>query len=145
MADMDWPVHHGLAARNLGSDTQHLRARGILVAVCSKNDRTWCVSAGSGLFILGGFRLMILCLWKSAGGRKKGRGRRLRLSIEAASLTPKSVVLVDDNPVERESVKAALPGERPIGDNPYATRRILLCSAETQVPWLMTSSFDGIR
>jgi FkbH-like protein len=53
--------------------------------------------------------------------------------LEALSLTPKGAVFVDDNPVERDAVKAALPGIRVIGSNPYLTRRILLWSPEIQV------------
>ncbi len=54
--------------------------------------------------------------------------------------TPKSVLFVDDNPVERESVRLALPGIRVIGSNPYVIRRILLWSSETQIAVLSEES-----
>ena len=60
--------------------------------------------------------------------------------LEALKLTPKSLVFVDDNPVERESVRTALPGTRVIGSDPFLTRRILLWSAETQVATLSLES-----
>jgi len=136
MADMDWPVHHGWPL-GIWEAIQHLRARGILVAVCSKNDpdlvrERWERAVHFGWVSLDDFTFVEI------GWRPKAEA--IASIIEAASLTPKSVVFVDDNPVERESVKAALPGVRVIGDNPYATRRILLWSAETQVPSLSDES-----
>jgi FkbH-like protein len=53
--------------------------------------------------------------------------------LEEFGLTPKSVVFVDDNPVERASVKAAFPEIRAIGANPFQIRRILVDAPETQV------------
>ena len=55
------------------------------------------------------------------------------MTLEALSLTPKGAVSVDDNPAERDAVKAALPGIRVIGSNPYFTRPILLWSPEMLV------------
>jgi FkbH-like protein len=49
------------------------------------------------------------------------------------SLTDKSVVFVDDNPLERESVKMAFPRIRTMGQNPYLTKSILLRAPETQI------------
>ncbi|MDT8871381.1 hypothetical protein RAA17_10620 [Komagataeibacter rhaeticus] len=56
------------------------------------------------------------------------------------NIKTRNVVFVDDNPVERESVRAALPDIRVIGSNPYLVRRILLWSAETQVLHLTDES-----
>jgi FkbH-like protein len=56
------------------------------------------------------------------------------------NVKPKSVVFVDDNPVERAAVQAAIPDIRVIGANPYLTRRILLWAAETQIMHLTSES-----
>jgi FkbH-like protein len=48
-------------------------------------------------------------------------------------LTPRSAVFVDDNPVERESVRLSVPGIRVIGSDPFVVRRILLWAPEMQV------------
>ena len=56
------------------------------------------------------------------------------------SLTPASVVFIDDNPVERAAVQAELPGIRVIGADPFLVRRILLWSPETQRPYLTSES-----
>jgi FkbH-like protein len=56
------------------------------------------------------------------------------------NLLPKSVVFIDDNPVERAAVKAAFPEIRVLGPNPYLWRRILLWSPETQVASITAES-----
>lgn len=53
--------------------------------------------------------------------------------LSEVNLLPKSVLFVDDNPVERASVKQAFPDIRTMGANPYLWRRILQWSSETQV------------
>ncbi|OYV49741.1 MAG: hypothetical protein B7Z77_07310 [Acidocella sp. 20-58-15] len=56
------------------------------------------------------------------------------------NIKPKSVVFVDDNPIERAEVKSAIPDIRVIGSNPYLTKRILLWSSETQITFLSDES-----
>jgi FkbH-like protein len=56
------------------------------------------------------------------------------------NLLPKSVVLIDDNPVERAAIKAAFPEIRVLGPNPYLWRRILLWAPETQVAAITAES-----
>jgi FkbH-like protein len=51
-------------------------------------------------------------------------------------------VFVDDNPVEREQIRAAYPGVRTMGANPFNTRRILLAAPETQIRSLTRESAD---
>ena len=67
---------------------------------------------------------------KSAGSPRPRASKRI---LDELSLTAKSVVFVDDHPVERAAVKAALPEIRVIGSNPFLTKRVLLWSAETKL------------
>jgi FkbH-like protein len=56
------------------------------------------------------------------------------------NILPRSVVFVDDNPVERAAMTKAFPSVRVLGRHPYYLRRILLYSAETQVPLVTDES-----
>ena len=60
--------------------------------------------------------------------------------LEETNLLPRSVVFIDDNPVERANVAAAFPDIRLLGADPYQLRRILLWSAETQVAGITAES-----
>jgi FkbH-like protein len=116
---------------------QHLRARGILVAICSKNDfRTvqdnWDIAVDPLFVQLSDF-VSVKINWRP-------KSENILEICREFGLTPKSVVLVDDHPVEREAAKAALPDLRVIGSNPYLTRRILLWAPETQVAQLTNES-----
>ena len=55
-------------------------------------------------------------------------------------MLPRNVVFIDDNPVERDAVKAAFPDMRVIGDDPYELRSLLLWAPETQVPYITNES-----
>jgi FkbH-like protein len=106
-----------------------LKARGVILSIVSKNDETtvqrvWQHTlAGRLEFSDFAFRRIN---WLP-------KAENIREIIEIANILPSSVVFVDDNPVERAAVRAALPGVRAIGMDPYLTRRILLWSSETQV------------
>jgi FkbH-like protein len=108
----------------------HLRARGILVAISSKNDFDVVKERWGDVVTDPNF----LKLEDFASVKINWRPKADNISEICAefNIKPKSVVFVDDNPVEREAVKSALPGIRVIGSNPYLTRRILLWSAETK-------------
>jgi FkbH-like protein len=60
--------------------------------------------------------------------------------LKTVNLTPRSVLFIDDNPVERAAIEGAFPGIRTLGSNPLLWRRILLWSAETQVARLSTEA-----
>ena len=125
----NWPVFHGWPT-GLWEAVHHLRARGIITALCSKNDaglvaQRWSRAIPAHWLTLDHF------VFKEINFEPKAQN--LQRMIGQASLTPRSVVFVDDNPVEREAARAALPGLRTIGANPFVTRRILLWSPETQV------------
>jgi FkbH-like protein len=131
-----WPVFHGWPT-GLWEAVHHLRARGIITALCSKNDarlvaERWSRAIPAQWLTLDHF------VFKEINFEPKSQN--IERMIGNARLTPRSVVFVDDNPVEREAVRAALPGIRTIGANPFVTRRILLWSPETQVMRLTRES-----
>jgi FkbH-like protein len=115
----------------------HLKARGILVAICSKNSpeivrKRWAQAVPLQWIKLDDF-VAVEISWNA-------KVESVAKILSAVSLTPRSVLFVDDNPVEREAMRAAFPGIRTIGGNPFETRRILLASPETQVRGLTKES-----
>jgi FkbH-like protein len=115
----------------------HLRWRGILVAICSKNDFDVVESRWSSAITLPWLKLSdfvsVKINWKT-------KAENIQEIMGEMNLTAKSVVFVDDSPIERESVKAAFPNMRVIGSDPFQTRRILLWAPETQLLTLTTES-----
>jgi FkbH-like protein len=125
-----WPI-------GLWETIHHLRARGILLAICSKNDqsvveRYWSDAVSPEFFGLKDFA-SVKINWLP-------KEQNVRAICDEFNIKPKSVVFVDDNPVERAAVQASLPGIRVIGSNPYLTRRILLWAPETQIATLTEES-----
>jgi FkbH-like protein len=115
----------------------HLRARGILVAICSKNDEEivrerWDRAIPEGWLELDHF-VVSKINWQP-------KAVNIAEILQETSLTPKSVVFVDDNPLERDAVATAFPDMRIIGENPFLTRSILLRAPETQVAVLTGES-----
>jgi FkbH-like protein len=131
-----WPPADGWPM-GIWEAIQHLRARGILVAICSKNDentvREWWANAVRPEFVSLSDFASIKISWRA-------KAENVRAICEEFNIKPKSVVFIDDNPVERAAVKAAFPDIRVIGSNPYLTRRILLWAPETQVAALTDES-----
>lgn len=124
-----WPL--GLAEA-LG----HLKNRGVLLALASKNDETllrklWDPIMGMHLKLEDFAAHKVNWLPKS---------ENIKELLREMNLLPGNVLFVDDNPVERASIKAAFPGMRVMGSNPYLWRRILLWSAETQVAGITAES-----
>jgi FkbH-like protein len=113
-----------------------LKQRGVLLGIVSKNDED-----------------RVRAMWQRIYGDliqleefavRKINWRPKADNIEAilrdVNLLPKSVVFIDDNPVERAAVKAAFPDIRVLGPNPYLWRRILLWAPETQVAAITAES-----
>jgi FkbH-like protein len=109
---------------------QYLRSRGILVAICSKNNPELVQDRWERAIPLTWITLDDF-VSREIGWSPKAEG--VQHIMSDVNVTAKSVVFVDDNPVERESIKAQFPGIRVIGANPFHTRRILLNAPETQV------------
>lgn len=108
---------------------QILRSRGIIVSICSKNDveivkSRWHKASPLGWISFDDF-INPKINWKK-------KSENILELISELNLTPKSVVFVDDNPVEREEVISAIKDIRVIGGNQFETRRILNWSSETQ-------------
>ena len=128
-AGMQWPHSAGWPL-GVWEAVHQLRWRGIMTALASKNDHEivvakWTDAVNPPFLTFEDF-LVPHINWLP-------KAENVAAILHKLSLTPKSAIFVDDHPVEREAVKAALPGIRAIGSNPYLTRRILLWSAETQV------------
>jgi FkbH-like protein len=125
----DYPMAVGWP-EGLAEAIHHLRARGILVAICSKNDEE-VVKARFDRAHHWGFVGLDDFVVKRINWRPKPVN--IADILAETSLTPRSVVFVDDNPVERMAVKEAFTAMRTIGENPFLTRSILLRAPETQV------------
>jgi len=106
-----------------------LKRRGILLAIVSKNDER---------FVRGRWDDIVqgqIALDDFAAQRINFRGKAENLVeiLQELNLRPANTVMIDDNPVERAAVQAALPGVRVLGKHLYYLKRVLLWSAETQV------------
>lgn len=131
-----WPYSDGWPL-GIWEAIHHLRARGILVAICSKNDEAlvrerWSNAVNPPFLAMEDF-VATQINWSP-------KAENIAIILKQLNLTAKSAVFVDDNPVERAACAEAHPGLRVIGSNPFMTRRILLWSAETQVARLTDES-----
>lgn len=114
----------------------YLKRRGVLLAICSRNDEKrittiWPRIMGNHLSL------------EDFASRKinwRTKAENFEEILNEMNLLPRNVLFIDDNPVERESIKAAFPGVRVLGPNPYVWRRILLWSSETQVASITAES-----
>jgi FkbH-like protein len=124
-----WPHAHGWPL-GVWEAVHHLRWRGIMTALASKNDHEVVVARWNDAvdppFVKFEDFIAPQINWQP-------KSANIAAILGALSLTPKSAVLVDDHPAEREAVKAAFPAIRTIGSNPFLTRRILLWSPEMQI------------
>ncbi|OAG75566.1 HAD-superfamily phosphatase subfamily IIIC/FkbH domain protein [Acetobacter malorum] len=107
----------------------YLRARGILVAICSKNDYDYVKNRWDDVIEP---KFLSLEDFASVKINQLPKTQNIIDICTEFNIQPKNVVFLNDNPVERSAVASALPDVRVIGANPYLTRRILLWSAETQ-------------
>ncbi len=107
----------------------HLRRRGIVVSLCSKNDESLVRDRWSRAVNLPWISFEDFVAPKI---NWKPKSENVRAILSELNLTSKSALFVDDNPVERSEVLSGVPGIRAIGGNPLLNRRILLWSAETQ-------------
>jgi FkbH-like protein len=146
--DLDDTLWRGVLAEQQGGDRtegwplgiaealSYLKKRGIILAAVSKNDEG-----------------RIRELWDHAIGDRFGidafairkinwnpKPDNIIEAIREANILSSSVVFLDDNPVEREAVRAALPEVRVIDASHYYWKRILLWSAETQPAAISTES-----
>ena len=107
----------------------YLKKRGILLAIASKNEEKRIREIWPKIF---GGRLS-LDDFAAIRINWKAKAENLGDLMAAMNLLPRSVVFIDDNPVERASVRNAFPEIRVLGRHPYYLRQTLLWSSETQV------------
>ncbi|KXV67134.1 phosphatase, partial [Acetobacter orleanensis] len=124
-----WPRTDGWPLGLWGA-IHSLRARGILVAICSKDDYDYVKSRWDDVVEP---KLLSLDDFSSVKINRLPKTQNLAEICQEFNIEPKNMLFVDANPVEHAAVVSALPGIRVIGGNPYLTRRILLWSAETQI------------
>jgi FkbH-like protein len=115
-----------------------LKKRGVLLAIVSRNDEER-ITALWDQVMLGRLHLDDFAA-RRINWRLKAEN--LKEIIEELGLLPRSVVFIDDNPIERESVATMLPEVRVLGALPYYLRRVLLWSPETQVATVTRESSD---
>lgn len=114
----------------------YLKARGILLAIVSKNDAGKIAAVWDHVW-LGRLKMDD---FSSCRINWEPKERNVEAVIREVNVLPESVVFIDDNPVERAAIQAAFPGIRILGREPFALRRILLWSPETQVPFITAES-----
>lgn len=124
-----WPRRDGWPL-GIWEAIHYLRARGILVAICSNNDydnvkARWGDVVDPHFICLDDFSVVKI--------NQAPKEQNIAEICSELNLSVKDVVFVEDNSEERDTVVSALPDIRVIGGNPYLTRRILLWSAEAQI------------
>ncbi len=106
----------------------YLKKRGILLAIVSKNNEEFIVSNWNQI-VQGQIALTDFAPRKI---NFRSKADNLAEILQEMNLRPENTVMIDDNPVERAAIEAALPGVRVLGRNLYYLKRILLWSSETQ-------------
>lgn len=124
-----WPI--GLVEALL-----FFKRRGGLLAICSKNEEAPTIERFNaiwrGAITLDDFACVRIN-WEP-------KSQNILEIIREVNLLPGNCVFIDDNDRELSEVKAAIPGIRCLGGNHYDWRRIILQSAETQVPTITEES-----
>jgi len=113
-----------------------LKARGVILAIISKNDEANVKRIWDKLFFWG-LKLEDFAIRKINWTDK---ATNIQEAMSEANLLPRNVVFLDDNPAERARVKEAFPDLRVIDAPHHYWKRILLWSAETQVPAISAES-----
>ena len=113
-----------------------LKKRGILLGIVSKNDEDRARAIWQRIY----GNLIPFEVFAVRKINWQPKADNIEAILREVNLLPKSVVFIDDNPVERAAVKAAFPEMRVLGRNPYLWRRILLWAPETQVATITAES-----
>lgn len=107
----------------------HLKKRGVMLGIISKNDEARIRSIWPRIFgshmSLDDFAVVRIN-WTP-------KSENMAAILRAVNVLPHSVVYVDDNPVERAEMAHAYPGIRVLGRYPFYLRRTLAWAPETQV------------
>jgi len=118
-----WPV-------GLAEALMFFKKRGGLLAICSKNDETPTVERFNAIWR----GAITLDDFASVRINWQPKSQNILEIMKEVNLLPGNCVFIDDNDRELSEVKAAIPDIRCLGGNHYDWRRIILRSAETQVP-----------
>jgi FkbH-like protein len=105
-----------------------LKKRGILLAIVSKNDEGFIRSKWSEI-VHGQIALEDFAAYRI---NFRSKAENLVEILAECNLRPENTVMIDDHPVERAAIEAALPGVRVLGRHLYYLKRVLLWSADTQ-------------
>jgi FkbH-like protein len=116
-----------------------LKRRGVLLAIVSKNDDGKIVDLWDKI-TWGRIRLEDFATRRI---NWQPKAANLEDIIREVNVLPRNVLFIDDNPVERASVKAAFPDIRVLDSRHYYWRRSLLWAPETQVATVTRES--GLR
>jgi len=116
---------------------QYLKRRGVMLAIISKNDEAHVRALWQRMFDDGHLHLEDFAIIKI---NRRPKPENIAEALAEANILPKSVVFLDDNPVERAAVKAAFPDIRVIEASHYRWSRVLGWSAELQVAQITTES-----
>ena len=114
----------------------YLKKRGVLLAIASKNDETRIRELWPHIY---GSRLE-LSDFASVKINWQPKSENIAAILKEMNLLSRSVVFIDDNPVERAAVLNAFPDIRVLGSEPYQFRRVLLWAPETQVAYITDES-----
>jgi len=106
-----------------------LKKRGVMLAIVSKNDEARIAALWRE--IMPAWLPLSIFAFLRINWRPKAEN--VAEVLKFVNVLPRSVVFVDDNPLERAAVESAFPDMRTLGANLYAIRRTLLWSAQTQV------------
>jgi FkbH-like protein len=116
----------GEAHRAIQQAAADLRARGIVLAVCSKNDDATArqpFRSHDGMILRESDIAVFVANWDDKATNLERIARQLDIGID-------SLVLLDDNPAERAQVRGALPqvAVPEVGDDPSQYVRLLLAA-----------------
>jgi len=137
--DLDGIIWRGIPAENIIETNEGwpagiqeailiLKKRGILLAICSKNDESF-IEKNWDTLVQKRIPWDYFCVKKINFNSKI---ENIQDILNLTNILPSSVLFVDDHPIERESVKHAFPDIRVIGDDIVFLKKILLTSSELQ-------------
>ncbi|WP_233862418.1 HAD-IIIC family phosphatase [Paraburkholderia adhaesiva] len=124
-----WPV-------GLAEALMFFKKRGGLLAICSKNDEAPTIERFNAIWR----GAITLDDFASVRINWRPKSQNILEILKEVNLLPGNCVFIDDNDRELSEVKAAIPDIRCLGGNHYDWRRIILRSAETQVPLVTAES-----
>lgn len=133
--DPSWDIIEGWPL-GFAETLLYLKRRGVLLAILSKNDEATIAGLWDRVF-------QGLLHFSDFAVRKinwQAKVENFDEILAAVNLLPRSVVYIDDNPVERAAIQEAFPEVRLLGSDPYVLKRVLLWAPETQVPFITSES-----